>query len=136
MKPTEVLEISESAFAALSAPRYPISISADGQDALCAECAALPLDDSPKQLLLALANQTTAAKLLHVGDKCSISIPTENAPKINPTESNSETCRASNGTLYDAVHTRALICATIHASIPCGRHTVYLADVTEAKIIR
>ena len=136
MKPTEALEISDAAFSALSAPHYPISISADGQDALCAECAVLPLDDSPKQLLLALANQTTAAKLLHVGDKCSISIPSDVAAQSAPNEPNSAACRASNGTLYDSKHTHALICATIHASIPCGRHTVYLADVTEAKIIQ
>lgn len=136
MKPTETLEISDEAFSALFAPHYPISISADGQDALCAECAVLPLDDSPKQLLLALANQTTAAKLLHVGDKCSISVPTENAPKSCLVERDSAVCRASNGTLYSTEHTHALICATIHASIPCGSHTVYLADVTEARIIK
>ena len=136
MKPTETLEISETAFSALSAPRYPISISADGKDALCAECAVLPLDDSPKQLLLALANQTTAAKLLHVGDKCSISVPSENNTNTTSNEGNSTTYRASNGTLYDVAHTHALICGTIRASIPCGRHTVYLADVTEAIIIK
>ena len=135
MKPTETLEISEIAFATLAAPHYPISISADGQDALCAECAVIPLNDSPKQLLLALANHTTAAKLLHVGDKCSISVPPESATRNAPIEGNSATSRASNGTLYDLAHTHALICGTIHASIPCGRHTVYLADVTEAIII-
>ena len=136
MKPNETLEISDAAFSALSAPHYPISISADGQDALCAECGVLPLDDSPKHMLLALANQTAAVKLLHVGDKCNISVPSKNAPQSPPIKATSATCRATNGTLYDSKHTHALICATIHASIPCGKHTVYLADVTEAKIIQ
>ena len=132
MKPSELLEISDAAFATLSAPTYPVSILADNCDVLADECRVLPLDDTPKRLALAIANQSSVAKHLHVGDACNITIPTSSAPK----EITIGEDQASNGTFFCAAHTQVLICATIHASIPCGSYTVYLADITEAKFIR
>jgi hypothetical protein len=132
MKPTESLEISNEAFSKLFVTTYPISILANGHNALIDECRVLPLEDTPKRLALAVANQSAIGKELHVGDACNITIPTPNAPKALTLGED----QASNGTFYCATHTTALICATIHASIPCGAYTLYLADVTEAKFPR
>ena len=129
MKPVESLTISNEAFSALSVTTYPISILAEGRDLLADECRVLPLEDTPKRLVLAIANQSPVAKQLHVSDACNITIPSSIAPKA-PTIGEDQ---ASNGTFYAATHTKVLICATIHASIPCGAHSIYLADVTEAK---
>lgn len=129
MKEAELLEISEEAFSLLASPTYTVSVLADGEDATDTECAVLPLQDSPKRLLLAFANRSRAAALLHVGDKCNVSILRQSAPQ----STEKRMVRASNGTLYCPACTNALICATVHASIPFGQYTVYLTDVTEAR---
>ena len=125
-------QISEEAFSLLTSPTYTVSVLADGEDATDAECAVLPLQDDPKRLLLAIANHSHTATLLHVGDKCNVSI----LRKSTPQNTEKRMVRASNGTLYCPACTNALICATVHASIPFGQYTVYLADVTEARFER
>jgi flavin reductase (DIM6/NTAB) family NADH-FMN oxidoreductase RutF len=107
----------------------------------------MQVTDKPKRILFALENSTYTASLLHVGAKCCVSVLAEDTPfpffrlfgyssgrnvqKLN--EQNS--ARASNGACYPTDHTVAIIAATVHASIPCGTHTVYLADVCEARVL-
>ena len=135
MNQPQALEISREALSLLEAPSYSLSVLADGKDAFCSDCSVLPILGAHSFLMLAIANQAPVASLLHVGDACNVAIPHKFDQKI---EFLSKNCidRASNGTLYCATQTRVLICATIRASIPCGDHSIFLADVTEAKFIR
>ena len=129
MNKTEALEISNEAFALFPTLTYPISAFTDTHDILTEECAVLPLNGIHKLLALAIANHSAFSRCLHVGDVCNVTIPSQDTPKIIP----SEPTRASNGTFYVAAHTRVLVCATVRASIPCGEYSLYLAEVTEAK---
>ena len=132
MNQPQALEISREALSLLEAPSYSLSVLADGKDAFCSDCSVLPILGTHNLLLLVVANQHPVSSLLHVGDACNVAISHKSDQKIDFSGKN---CidRASNGTLYCAAQTRALICATIRASIPCGDHSIFLADVTEAK---
>ena len=145
MNPTEVLEISEEAFKRLSYGLYLLSVHASGVDNACVLNTVMQVTDQPKRILFALGNDTYTAELLHVGDKCNVSVLSEDTPfsffrlfgytsgrKLQKLTSENSAL-ASNDTRYPTEHVTALICATVTASIPCGTHTVYLADVTEAR---
>ncbi len=147
MNEAEVLEISEEAFFRLSYGLYLLSVHADGVDNACVLNTVIQVTDKPKRILFALGNNTYTASLLHVGAECCVSVLAEDTPfpffrlfgyssgrdvkKL--TEENS--APAANGARYPRDHAVALIAATVHASIPCGTHTVYLADVCEAQIL-
>lgn len=144
MNQTDELRISQEAFAQFSYGLYLLSVHADGADNACILNTVIQVTEDPYRILFALDNRTYTSELLHVGAKCSVSVLAEDAPlslfrlfgyssgrsvvKFN--DQNSTV--AANGTRYPKDHVAALISATVTASIPCGTHTVYLADVTEA----
>ncbi len=145
MNKTDELEISQEAFGQFSYGLYLLSVHADGLDNACILNTVIQVTEAPPRILFALANDTYTTELLHVGAKCSVSVLAEDTPfsifrlfgyssgrnvkKLDDTNSTV----ASNGTRYPKDHVVALVSATVTASIPCGTHTVYLADVTEAR---
>ena len=145
MNEAEVLEISEKAFFRLSYGLYLLSVHTDGADNACILNTVIQVTDKPKRILFALEDRTYTASLLHVGAECCVSVLAEDTPfpffrhfgyssgrdiqKLDDQNS----LPAANGARYPRDHAVALIAATVHASIPCGTHTVYLADVCEAR---
>lgn len=112
MKETEIFEIAEAVFDLLPCQSAYICVTSNriGQDRHRSNLVAL-VTDTPKHILFTLPNEASAPAL-HVGEACEIQIP-DPSDKL-------QNCRA-------------LIRSTVHASIPCGTHTVYLADVLEAR---
>ena len=144
MNKTEELEISKRALEQFSYGLYLLSVRSDGVDNACILNTVIQVTEAPHRILFALSDDTYTAELLHVGTKCSVSVLAEDTPfsffrrfgyssgrDIQKLDEASSTV-AANGTRYPTEHVVALISATVTASIPCGTHTVYLADVTEA----
>lgn len=147
MNKTEELEIAQEAFAQFSYGLYLLSVHADGVDNACVLNTVVQVTEQPPHILFALANATYTAELLHVGAKCSVSVLAEDTPfslfrqfgyssgRSTPKFDDTNSIVAANGTRYPKDHVTALVSATVTASIPCGTHTVYLADVTEARVV-
>ena len=147
MNQAKELEISEEAFARLSYGLYLLSVESEGVDNACILNTVMQVTDEPKRILFALGNHTYTASLLHVGAACCISVLAEDTPfsffRLFGYSSGRDVQKltvenstpAENGARYPTDHAVALIAATVHASIPCGTHTVYLADVSEARIL-
>lgn len=145
MNKTDELEISQKAFAQFSYGLYLLSVHADGLDNACILNTVIQVTEGPPRILFALSNNAYTTELLHVGAKCSVSVLAEDTPfslfrlfgyssgrNVEKFDDTNSTV-AANGTRYPKEHAIALVSATVTASIPCGTHTVYLADVTEAR---
>lgn len=111
MKETEAFEINEAVFDLLPNQRALILARADhpSPGRHPSNLVAL-VTDAPKRILFTLSD-ANSAPVLHVGEECELRIPDkEGEPEPH----------------------RATLRACVHASIPCGSCTVYLADVLEA----
>lgn len=147
MNQAKELEISEEAFARFSYGLYLLSVESEGVENACILNTVIQVTDEPKRILFVLGNGTYTASLLHVGAECCVSILAEDTPfsffRLFGYSSGRDVQKltaensipAANGARYPTDHAVALIAATVHASIPCGTHTVYLADVCEARIL-
>ena len=112
MKETEIFEIDEAVFDQLPNQRALILARTDrpAPDRHPSDLVAL-VTDAPKRILFTLPSEPPSLTL-HVGEECEIQLPDKDGR-----------CEQSRATLR----------ASVHASIPCGTKTLYLADVLEAR---
>ena len=112
MKETQVRTVNEAVFRLLPSKSAQISPkAASEQSAFGISELVASVTDSPRRILFTLASNPRGC-ILHVGEQCELRIP----------------IRQEHPDLA-----AARILAAVHASVPCGACTVYLADVLEAE---
>ncbi|MBQ9132935.1 MAG: flavin reductase [Clostridia bacterium] len=109
---------------------------------------AVQVTSSPCRISVTVNKQNYTHDMIQRTDAFNLSVLTEEAPmkvfehfgfqsgkNVNKfTDCESEN-RTGNGILYIPKYTNAVISCAVVASVDCGTHTMFIADVTETKIL-
>ena len=105
------------------------------------------ITDSPKRITVYVNKANYTEELIRKTGVLNVSVLTESAPfeifkqfgfssgrEVNKFESK-EYPRSENGLYYIPEHTNALISAKVVDTLDCGTHTLFVAEVTEARVL-
>ena len=105
------------------------------------------ITDSPKRITVYVNKANYTEELIRKTGVLNVSVLTESAPfeifkqfgfssgrEVNKFEGK-EYPRSENGLYYIPEHTNALISAKVVDTLDCGTHTLFVAEVTEARVL-
>ncbi len=139
--------IQREALFRLSYGLYLLAARSEGGDNACVINTAIQVTDAPCRILFAVNRGNHTASLLAAGEAISLTVLSEGTPfsvyRRFGFQSGRDTdkfadltpVRDSAGVPYLADTTSAVISAVIESVIPCDTHLVYLASVTEARVL-
>ena len=109
---------------------------------------AVQVTSSPCRISITVNKQNYTHDMIQKTDAFNLSVLTEEAPmkvfehfgfqsgkNVNKFADCESENRMGNGILYIPKYTNAVISCAVIASVDCGTHTMFIADVTETKIL-
>ncbi len=139
--------LSPEAFFKLSYGLFVLTAK-DERDNGCLINTAQLLTDSPKRITVSVNKANLTRDIIEKTGTFNLSILTESVPFetikafgfVSGRDSDkfagrNDTARSENGLIYITENTNAVISGKVIESIDCGTHTLFIAEVTEAKLI-
>lgn len=140
--------IEPAALFNLSYGLFVLSAQADKKDNGCIINTVTQVTDTPKRISIAVNKSNLTHDLVLASGQFNVSILAEDAPfqvfkdfgfcsgRTVDKFRDAPVARSSNGLYYLTKYTNGFISARVLQSIDLGTHTVFIAEVTEAKILR
>ncbi|MDD6174531.1 MAG: flavin reductase [Firmicutes bacterium] len=132
----------------LSYGLFVLSAQGKGGDNACIINTAMQVTDSPKRITIAVNKANLTHDLIAEDGKFTLSVLSQDAPfavferfgfqsgrTADKFAGFDPVARAENGLLYLTEFANAFISARVVSSEDCGTHTVFTAEVTEAKVL-
>ncbi len=146
--PTVDSRLEQAAFFKLSYGLFVLSARDGSKDNACIINTAQLLTDSPKQITVSVNKANHTHDMIKASGILNISVLTESVPfdviksfgfcsgrDTDKFAGREDIARAENGLYYVTEHTNALISAKVVSCIDAGTHTLFVAEVTEAKVL-
>lgn len=140
--------IENPAIFKLSYGLFVLSARENGFDNACIINTAQQVTDSPKRISITVNKQNKTHDMIMATSELTLSIISTDATfsiferfgfasgrDKDKFEGYDRTLRTSNGLLTVTEGTNAYICAKVISTLDCGTHTLFIADVTEAKLL-
>lgn len=141
-------DIDASALFKLSYGLFVLTARDAGKDNGCIINTAVQLTSSPCRISITVNKQNYTHDMIQRTDTFNLSVLTEEVPfkvfehfgfqsgkNVNKFAECESENRTGNGVLYVPKFTNAVISCSVVASVDCGTHTMFIADVTETKIL-
>lgn len=106
------------------------------------------ITDSPKQIMISVNHDNLTFEMIQSSKKFNLSILSKDVPysliqhfgfhsgkDTNKFEDFLDVARSNNGVMYLTKSVNAFISGEVVQSIDCGTHTIFIAKVTEAKVL-
>lgn len=119
----------------------------DGRDNGCIINTAQLLTDSPKRITISVNKANFTCEMIKKTGEFNLSVLSESVPfetikafgfssgrDADKFAGRDDIARASNGINYLTANTSAVISAKVIQSLDCGTHTLFIAEVTEARV--
>lgn len=148
MLPINNTKIEESAFFKLSYGIFILSAKDGEKDNGCVINTASLLTDSPKRIAVFVNKSNYTRDMIVKTGVFNISVLTESTTfdlikrfgfssgrDTDKFAGFSSAARAENGVLYLTEHTNAVLCAKVVSYEDVGTHTIFIAEITEAKTL-
>ncbi len=132
----------------LSYGLYVLSAQDGGKDNACIVNTVIQVTEQPLRVLVAVNKMNCTHDMIEKDKQFTISILTEEAPfdifkrfgfqsgkEVDKFEGFEDVARGENGTLYLNKYSNAFVSAKVVDEIDHGTHTVFVGEVTEAKIL-
>lgn len=120
----------------------------DKNDNGCIINTAQLLTDSPKRITISVNKDNLTRDIIEKTGEFNLSVLTESVPfdtikafgfvsgrDTNKFEGREDIARSENGLIYLTSNTNSIISGKVIQSVDCGTHTLFIAEVTEAKVI-
>jgi len=140
--------VDANAMFKLSYGLFVLSAQENGKDNGCIVNTVAQLTDTPKRITVAVNKQNLTHDMILRTGKLNVSVLTESVPfkvfenfgfrsgrDADKFEGLTGVERSANGLAYLTENTNALISATVIEAQDYGTHTLFVADVTEAKVL-
>lgn len=139
--------MDQNALFKLSYGLYVLTAKQDGKDNGCIINTAMQLTDTPLQIQISVNKQNLTHDMILSTGEFNISVLSQDAPfwlfKHYGFQSGRDTDkfdgmpqnRTENGICYDADHSNAVFSGKVVSTVDCGTHTVFIAEVTQAKVL-
>lgn len=142
------VNINTNALFKLSYGLFVLTARDGSKDNGCIINTAVQLTSSPCRIAVTVNKQNFTHDMIMRTDAFNLSVLTEEAPfkvfkhfgfqsgkNVNKFEDCESENRMGNGILYVPKFTNAVISCAVVGSVDCGTHTMFIADVTETKIL-
>ena len=140
--------VNPSAMFKLSYGLFVLTAREPGKDNGCIINTVTQITDNPKRISIAVNKQNHTCEMIKKTGAFNVSILTEEAPfkvfehfgfqsgrNVNKFAGCKTEARAQNGVLYIPKYTNAFLSGKVVDSYDYGTHTVFIAEVTEARIL-
>lgn len=140
--------IEPNAMFKLSYGLFVLTAKQDGKDNGCIINTVTQITDSPKRISIAVNKANLTHDMIKNTGEFNVSVLTEKVPfdeikhfgfqsgkNVNKFENYEAAERTENEVLYVGKYSNAVISGKVINTIDCGTHTVFIADVTEAKVL-
>lgn len=140
--------IEPNAMFKLSYGLFVLTAKQDGKDNGCIINTVTQITDSPKRISIAVNKANLTHDMIKNTGEFNVSVLTEKVPfdeikhfgfqsgkNVNKFENYEAAEHTENGVLYIGNYSNAVISGKVINTIDCGTHTVFIADVTEAKVL-
>ncbi len=141
-------KIDATALFKLSYGLFVLTAREKGKDNGCIINTAVQLTSSPCRISITVNKQNHTHDMIQRTDYFNLSVLTTDVPfkvfehfgfqsgkNVNKFENCESEKRTANGLIYIPKYTNAVISCAVVASVDCGTHTMFIADVTETKIL-
>ncbi len=132
----------------LSYGLFVLSTQRNGVQMGCIINTASQITSNPLRISIAVNKQNMTHDMVLANGFFNISVLTESTPfelikrfgfqsgrEVNKLDNFYEYALAGNGAFYLTAHSNAFISAKVIETVDCGSHTVFIAEVTEAKVL-
>ena len=139
--------MDKTAFFKLSYGLFVLTARQDGKDNGCIINTATQLTDTPKRISIAINKQNLTHDMVLATGEFNLSVLSEEAVfwifqhygfqsgRDTDKFANIPETRTENGLRYVDGCTNAVICGKVISTVDCGTHTLFIADVTDAKVL-
>lgn len=140
--------IEPNAMFKLSYGLFALTAKQEEKDNGCIINTVTQITDSPKRISIAVNKANLTHDMIKNTGVFNVSVLTEKVPfdeikhfgfqsgkNVNKFENYEAAERTENGVLYIGKYSNAVISGKVINAIDCGTHTVFIADVTEAKVL-
>lgn len=141
-------QIENNSMFKISYGLFTVNVSKDGKDNACIINTVQQITQEPLKISVAVNKDNFTHDIIMSSGIFNISVLTEAVPfeviqrfgfqsgrDINKFDGFEDTARTENGIYYLTKYSNAVISAKVIKTVDCGTHTVFIADVTEAKIL-
>lgn len=148
MADTNAPERSTAALNKLSYGLFVLSAKEGEKDNACIINTAIQLTSKPMQISIAVNKENYTHDMVRRTGIFNVSVLSQEAPfslfqcfgfrsgrDTDKFADFSDTARSANGLLYLTNFASALLSAQVKSSVDCGTHTLFIAEVTEARVL-
>ena len=139
--------MDQNALFKLSYGLFVLTARQDGKDNGCIINTAMQVTDTPKRIQIAVNKQNLTHDMIAATGEFNVSVLSQDAVfwvfqhygfqsgRDVDKFANIPEIRSANGIRYVEGCTNAYLSGKVYASVDCGTHTVFFADVTDAKVL-
>ncbi|MGN1346920.1 MAG: flavin reductase [Eubacteriales bacterium] len=141
-------EIEKNAMFKLSYGLFVLTSTEFGKDNGCIINTVIQVTDSPKRIAIAVNKGNRTHDMIQATGQFNVSVLTEEAPfsvferfgfqsgrDVDKFAGDLNVVRTENWIRYLPEYTNAVISGAVISTVDCGTHTLFVADVTEAKVL-
>lgn len=140
--------IENNAMFKLSYGLFVLAASCDGKENGAIINTAMQVTDSPKKITIAVNKANYTCEMIEKTGEFTLSVLSEDVPfsvferfgfksgrDTDKLEGFTKTAKAQNGIFYLTEYANAYICGKVLETVDCGTHLLFIAEVTEAKVL-